>query len=211
LSHVSDLKEAVRQLGLKNIIVIGHSQGGNEAVTYAAEDQDRVSALIAEDGGYLLPGSTRAARRQAEANAGTASPRGPRNEFDTWKEVLASIITKDPSFKAIEAENRFKKTAEGKFIGRSDPSAGPIGEADSMMQPGAAEPYATRVKCPTMVIRGANDTSSPMEGALTLASLMPDTRLVVIVPDGPHGLHREKPAEFLAAVHGFLSLLTPAK
>jgi pimeloyl-ACP methyl ester carboxylesterase len=210
MTHVADMKEAVHQLGLKNIIVMGHSMGGNEAVVYAAEDAANVIALIAEDGGYMLPGSTHADRRAQDAKAGIPQRPAPKTEFATWDEVLASMIYAPPGTRELEAENRFRKTDDGRYVARMDPSVIATEEADSMMQPGATAPFAKRVTCPAMVIRGMDDNSFVMGGALALASLIQDMRLIVLVPGSGHGLHEMKPAEFVAAVEGFLNLVEPA-
>jgi pimeloyl-ACP methyl ester carboxylesterase len=211
MTHVADMKEAVHQLGLKNIILLGHSQGGNEAVVYAAEDAENVIALIAEDGGYMLPGSTHADRRARDALAGIPPRPASKTEFATWDEVIASLMFLPPEVRKLEAENLFRKTDDGHYVARADPSLTAIEEADSMMQPGATAPFAKRVKCPTMVIRGMNDDAFVMEATLTLASLIQDTRLIVLVPGAGHGLHEMKPAEFIAAVQGFLELVEPAQ
>ena len=76
-----------------------------------------------------------------------------------------------------------------------------------MMQRGATGPYARRVKCPAMVMRGGNDTAFTMPAADMLTSLIPNVRMEVVVPGAGHGLHRDQGVEFIALVRAFLSLI----
>jgi pimeloyl-ACP methyl ester carboxylesterase len=207
MNHVANVKEATRQLGLEHIIVIGHSQGGNEAVVFTAENADHVAALIAEDGGFMLAGSTHAAMKGGDPKTGAPPRTPPPSEFATWDEVAAANKGKSQ----LELDARFKKAENGHYVSRSDPAAGALMEADSMMQPGATGPFAQRVKCPAMVIRGGDDKAFALENAQTLTSLIADTRMMVVVPGAGHGLHSMKPAEFTAAVKGFLTLIPSAK
>ena len=90
-TNVACYKELARILGLKNIVVVGHSQGGNEAVVFAAENADNVVALVAEDGGYMSPDvKTNPERRAEDAKKGAPStPPSLGTEPITWEQALA--------------------------------------------------------------------------------------------------------------------------
>ncbi len=212
-SNVKCYKELVRILDLKNIVVIGHSQGGNEAVVFAAENADNVVALVAEDGGYMSPDVlTNPERRAEDAKRGTPATPHLGTEPITWEQALAA----EPGQMTAEerqamTEARFKPAGDGRFILRDDPSWMPISEGDSMMQRGATGPYARRVQCPTMVIRGGNDTAFTMAAADMLTALVPNVRMEVVVPGAGHGLHSDRRAEFIALVRAFLSVLPAQK
>lgn len=59
----------------------------------------------------------------------------------------------------------------------------------------------TRVTVPTLVIAGGPDSHVAQDAFLWLADRLPDARLVTI--DAGHCVHRDRPAEFLAAVREF--------
>ena len=209
MTNVNDLKQAVKQLGLKNIIVLGHSQGGNEAVTYASGDAN-VAALIAAGGGIMLDGDTapaEARNRQRSATAAAAAEDGVLQLGGSARLAAGDIpgVLADGSRESVQ-EDRGRQVCSSQRSGY-----GSLIGSGPMMQPGATEELAKRVVCPTMIIRGANDTSFKAPNADKLASLIKDMRLVRIVSGAPHGVFREKPAEFLAAVNGFLLFVAPAK
>jgi len=58
----TDVVEALDQLGLERVAVLGHSWGGNVALSVAAKYPERVSKLVLIDGGFsdwtLWPGAT---------------------------------------------------------------------------------------------------------------------------------------------------------
>jgi pimeloyl-ACP methyl ester carboxylesterase len=217
-TNVACYKELARILGLKNIVVVGHSQGGNEAVVFAAENADNVVALVAEDGGYMSPDvMTNPERRAEDAQRGIpATPPPPGTEPITWEQALAEAPwwapgQMTPEERQAATEARFKPTGDGRFILRDDPNWMPVSEADSMMQRGATAPYARRVKCPTMVMRGGNDTAFTMAAADMLTSLIPNVRMEAVVPGAGHGLQRDRRAEFIALVRAFLSVIPAQK
>jgi 3-oxoadipate enol-lactonase len=54
------------------------------------------------------------------------------------------------------------------------------------------------VRVPVTAVAGAADTASPVERAQEIADRVPTSRLVVL--DGPHMMHLERPAELSAAI-----------
>lgn len=62
---------------------------------------------------------------------------------------------------------------------------------------------AEHIDMPTLVLAGGPDSHIPQEQLVELVERLPDGRLVTI-PAGHH-VHRERPAEFVAALRDFLS------
>lgn len=60
------------------------------------------------------------------------------------------------------------------------------------------------ITAPTLVIGGGSTSPVPQQLLAKLAGLVPDATLVTIEGAG-HAVHRNRPAEFLAAVWSFLS------
>jgi pimeloyl-ACP methyl ester carboxylesterase len=67
-----------------------------------------------------------------------------------------------------------------------------------------------RVRVPTLVVWGAEDRIIPPAYATEYARLLPDAS-VVQFPECGHSPAREKPAEFAAAILGFLRERSPAE
>lgn len=61
----------------------------------------------------------------------------------------------------------------------------------------------SRVRCPTLVVRGTRDPIVPQQWAEEAARLLPDGRLVNI-PGGPHAANYTMPLEFVNIVRPFL-------
>ena len=64
-------------------------------------------------------------------------------------------------------------------------------------------PLLPRITAPTLVVWGAHDPLVPLEHGRTIAAGIPDARLVVLA-DAAHNPMIDRPAEFNAAVRGFL-------
>ena len=61
-------------------------------------------------------------------------------------------------------------------------------------------PYVEAMRCPTLVVRGAESPLFKVEYAERMTQINPMIRLVTI-PDAGHLVHCEQPAAFLEAVH----------
>jgi pimeloyl-ACP methyl ester carboxylesterase len=59
------------------------------------------------------------------------------------------------------------------------------------------------IRCPTLIVRGAESPLLSGEGAAAFAAEIPGARIAVIEAAG-HNLHLEQPEAFLAAVQPFL-------
>ena len=183
-----DIAEAIDQLGLARVIVMGHSVGARASMVCAALQPDRVSKLILEDPPLL--------------------PRLNRAQADRRREAFRQHVErfKSMSIEAIAAEGRaasplwhpddFPAWAEAKT--QVDPSAMPIYERpwqDEMVD----------ITAPTLLIRGDH-----AKGSLVTAELADEARLInphisnALVRCAGHNVRRENFPDFIAAVRRFL-------
>jgi 3-oxoadipate enol-lactonase len=139
-------------LGLRSVILVGHSTGGAAAYQFAARHPDRVSRLILEEPAPPWPLPPRPLTR----------PAGPL-DFD-WDVTALSAELRDPPPSWREA----------------------LGLIDA----------------PTLIVGGGPASHVDQDRLAEMASLIPRCELITI-PAG-HLVHAARPAEFAAAVAGFL-------
>ncbi|GAB4051073.1 alpha/beta fold hydrolase [Catellatospora paridis] len=154
---VADVAGLLDALGLKRVVLIGHSLGGVVAYLFAARHPERVDALVVEDAGLMYPRTP-------------VPPQRPEGElsFD-WDAVLALRSQID------EPDPRWRDEARG-------------------------------ITVPTLLISGGPASYVRQETIAELAQALPHGELSVI--DAGHMVHQERPAEFVAAVRGFLTSRT---
>lgn len=197
---VRDLEAVVDTLGLERFPLLGISQGGPVAITYAVRHPERVSHLVLY-GTYVqgrrLRGRTREEREEQEALATLMRLRWGRD---------------DPSFRAMFAAEFIPGANEEQKrwfndlcrISASAESAmrfyRAFGEVD-------ATALLSQVSAPTLVLHATDDKRVPLDQAQRLAAEIRGARFVAL--DGRnHILLEDEPAwpRFVAEVRRFLGV-----
>ena len=196
---VEDFETVVDDLGLERFPILGLSQGGAIAVTYAARHPERVSHLVLV-GAYC---EGRLARAKTDEQV-----REAKLQFEM---VRLGWGKDDPSFR------RF-------FVSRFIPDGSPElwdsfaellrrttspENAAQLLETWAdidVKDVARKVKAPTLVLHSRDDASIPWEQGRMLASLIPGARLVPLSSRN-HLLRADEPAwtQFLSEIDSFLS------
>ncbi len=193
--------EAVRQaLGLERFILVGHSMGGLNAVSYTVQHPQRVRALVLVDVG------------PESAHEGVDNivrfTRGPDDlEFDQFVE-MAHRFNQRRSIENIRERmrHRLKPTENGKFTWKFDSR---FRKEDNGLKIGSQlsndETWQLfrQVSVPTLLIRGAESDVLTKDVAERAEREMQHARLV-IVPDAGHSVPGDNPDDFTAAVRTFL-------
>lgn len=196
---VDDLATVVDAVGLERFPLLGVSQGGPVAIAYAVQHPERVSRLVlagAYARGRRVRASSDAERRSAEldlevARVGWEQQDGsfmqvfasqflPSGTREQWQDFIDFLRISTPPANAV----RFLEV-----FGRIDVSA-----------------IAGQVQCPTLILQSRNDVRVPRSQAMELASLIPDSRLVLL-DSSNHLLTDHEPAwrDFLSQLESFLS------
>lgn len=191
---VRDLEAVVDATGLERFAVLGVSQGAAIAVAYAERHPTRVSDLVLY-GGYARGRRGRGQREEEEAliaaiRAGWTSdesayrhlfsmlflPRGTPEQMAWYDELLRTTTSAEAAVRLFRAR-------------------GALDVVD----------VARRVTVRTLVIHARDDRVVPVEEGRSLASLIPDARLVVL-DSANHILLADEPAwdQFLQELHEFL-------
>jgi pimeloyl-ACP methyl ester carboxylesterase len=200
--------EALRaELGLERIDLLGHSAGGNVALSYAAAYPDRIGHLV-----LLSPGLQPLGLDLTDAQQQAAMRR--RSAEPWYSDAQAAIQAAEAG--ADSAENRLRYMPF--FYGRWDDAArahAQVGVSEraravqaGFYAAGAFDPPATRaglarVTGPVMMYVGEVEIGPTAELAAEAAGLFPGWELTV-QPGAGHYPWLDDPARFTATVLAFL-------
>jgi 3-oxoadipate enol-lactonase len=186
-----DILDVAERAGARSFDLCGVSLGGLISLWMAAHAPDRVTALVASNTAARI-GSEEIwqARIDAIAEGGIAA---------ISEAALGRFFT--PGFATVNPE--VYDRSEGILLG-TDPDAyiaccAALREADLRELVGA-------IHCPTLVIGGSEDISTPPDQAEWLHESIEGSRLVIL-GGAPHFANLEQPEPWRKAVTGFLAEL----
>lgn len=194
---VSDLEAVVDGLALERFDLLGMSQGGTIAATYAARHPERVRRIVIY-GGYLV-GRARREEPSAKVEA----------------ELLAELArvgwgTPNPAFRRVFATlflpgatpEQYREFDELQRVSASADVASRIRRTFNEVD---AQDEARRIVAPTLVAHARHDGIVPFEEGARAASVIPGARFVPIESSN-HILLADEPAwpAFLAELRSFL-------
>jgi pimeloyl-ACP methyl ester carboxylesterase/DNA-binding winged helix-turn-helix (wHTH) protein len=196
---VDDLGVVVDDIGLERFSLLGVSQGGAVAVTYAARHPERVSHLVLY-GTYALGRTMRAKtssqRRQAAVMLDVVeSAWGEDNSM--FRQMFAAQFMPEGSTEQWDAFDEHQRlTASPENARRLLATASTIDVTD----------VAPLVRTPTLVLHATDDRRVPYEQGQLLAALIPGARLVAL-PSCNHLLLDGETAwsRFLQEIDAFLA------
>jgi len=198
---VADLETVVDAAGLERFILLGISQGGPVAITYAARHPERVRGLILF-GTFMQGRRVRAAnaQEQEEARVQVQLVRlGWGQDNATFRRVFAMQFMPDGTQQQWEAFDELQRRTTSTSNAVRFVEA--FGDIDVSNIVGA-------VSAPSLVIHCRDDIRLPLEGGRQLAALLPHSRLVIL-DSANHLLLEGEPAwpRFLAEVDAFTAEL----
>ena len=194
-----DIRGFIESQSLDRPVVIGHSMGGMNAMTFAAEHPDQLRALILIDVG---PGVNVDGVNQVRQFVA-----GPyeMDSLDAWVDMTHQYYpfrSKEGIRKRLEVSLR--ETPEGKMAKMFDErfrEADFRGVADA--RTGIWE-TAIALTVPTLLLHGENSPVLKREQAEEFAEKAPVVKLVTI-PEAGHSVAGDQPEAFVEAVRDFLS------
>ncbi|MEY3561528.1 MAG: hypothetical protein RL068_680, partial [Actinomycetota bacterium] len=183
----------------KEVVILGHSAGGNLAAGYAAKHPERVDKLILLDPAIYTAGGT--------------------PDYLTWifdipqlnhvgPALVSSIATS--GLELLDASYYDKSMVTEQVIAKYTVPLKVAGwekafwEFNKAPRNTGVDQELAAITMETLVITGDNDEVVPTSDSIRLASELPNASLVV-VEDSGHLPNEEKPAEFVAAVSSFLN------
>jgi len=186
-----DLRALLEHQDARDPVLMGHSMGGHIALDHTAL-HDRVRALVAIEIVRGVQSRERRVLRLALA---------ARRTYLTREAALARYRFLPPAPNASErlrasiAEHSVQQEPDGRFGFKFDPRW--------FMLPTSQRPPLGGIRCPTLIVRGAQSELLSAEGAAAFAAEIPAARVAVIEAAG-HNLQIEQPEAFLAATLPFL-------
>jgi pimeloyl-ACP methyl ester carboxylesterase len=186
-----DLAALLEHLGAREPLLMGHSMGGHVALEHCAL-QGSVRALVAIEIVRGAPTRERRAMRLALA---------VRRSYRTREEAIERYRFLPPAPNASEelrariAAWSVREEPDGRFGFKFDPRWFSLAPT----KPAAL----SEIRCPTLIVRGAQSPLLSAEGAAAFAAEIPNAE-VAVIEGGGHNLQLEQPKAFLAAVQPFL-------
>jgi pimeloyl-ACP methyl ester carboxylesterase len=188
-AYVSDAAAFIQKLGLRRVVVLGHSLGGLNAYQLAAWHPELVKALIIEDIGAVVP------------EFGPATEGWPLR-FDSMRHVQE--WTEQKGFKddayfqesLVEYPDGWGFRFDYEKLALSMRLIGGDWWRDWLAS-----------TCPALLIHGHKSWVLETGHAREMAAKRPDTKLIEF-PDCGHTIHDAAPGEFYKAVSGFLEKIS---
>lgn len=192
-----DLLGLMDVLGWARMIVVGHSMGGHNAMTFAAWHPERVAALVIVDSRPVIP----AERLTVMHARGRRLPRLHPSEDAAVQSfrLLPRETAADPALLAHVARAGLMQR-NGGWGWRFDPAT------HGARQPVDAWPLLSRITAPTLITRAALSPVLTQEMAERLQASVPNASLITI-PGAYHHLTLDRPKEFTTALTTFLDTL----
>jgi esterase len=193
-----DVRGFVNKLGLDRFVLVGMSMGAINALAFAVNYVEKLSALVLIDAGPEV--RRRGSSRIRDFVNGGAKP----ESLDAIIErALAFNPRRDPKVLRRSLMHNLRQQTDGTWVWKYDRQRfQQMGEAHAAERQGLADGLA-RVTCPTLVVRGAESDVFHEEDAVRLAQRLPDGRHITIARAG-HTVQGDNPKDLAAALRDFL-------
>jgi pimeloyl-ACP methyl ester carboxylesterase len=202
-AYVGDIEKLVAHLGLQDFSIVGHSMGGAVGYVYAARHPDHVQRLLVEDIGPGSSTHTAGAGRILREMSGTPSG------FDALEAVRAywRSIRPDITDEALASriEHTVRRADDGRWEWKLD-MAGIAAARQSGDPAGPVDLWACveSLRCPTLVVRGAQSDFLPVQACVEMTKRQPLLRWTEVANAG-HYVHDDNPRAFIELVLDFLA------
>jgi lipase len=193
-THVADLLDTIRQLGVKRVTWVGHSFGGRLAAAAAAQEPELTQRLVLLDPASEVPAA--AALRSAEVERldwSFATRDGAVNALLSGNQVAS----RPEEVAAAYAAADLRKGPDGRLRFSFSPSAVVVAWSEMVLP---APPVAP---LPTLMVRPAVPLFDPAAREARYSDALGDLLSTVTVPNG-HNVLWEAPEETISAIERFL-------
>jgi pimeloyl-ACP methyl ester carboxylesterase len=193
-AHVADVVHVIRLLGLRRLVLIGHSMGGEIAMRVAMQCAKRIIGLVIVDFGPTLnPEGMKHVRAEVEASHQTYRC---VQDYASWLAARRPLVSKDVLLGVANCALREQGT-EG-FKLKADPAIMRFSDDEPSLWT-----VLPQMNWPVLVVRGAGSALLSRDVAERMVESMPDARLQS-VPMAGHAVMLDNPEGFAGAVSPFL-------
>jgi len=205
-TQVEDLASLIETLNLRSVTLVGHSMGGANAICYAAEHPETVTALVViESAPEVLRSGVEQLRRLLAVG----------DSFGSLDEAVAAFREFFPYANTEQLERRVRASfivnEDGVFVWDFDPVF-----RDATVRPPEPDPgqrrladlwdSADRIQCPTMIVRGSETDMLTPEAIQRLHRRIAGSR-VSLIEDAGHPVPTDQPAALALNIREFLQSL----
>ena len=208
-TQVEDLEAIVEALGLRTVTLIGHSMGGANAICYAADNAEIVTAVVVIE---TAPEVLRSGIEQLRRLLGT------RASFPSLDDAVEAFRPYLPYATTEQVERRVLASLvpneDGVYAWHFDPIL-----RDPLSRPPDADPGqrrlsdlwdgADRLQCPTMIVRGQETDMLTPEAIQRLHRRVSGSR-VSLIEDAGHSVPTDQPAALSLNIREFLQSVASA-
>lgn len=215
--QLADIERIRRILGVPKLTLVGHSFGGFLAALYAAEFPERVERLVLIAPAEMLvmpqPGGgifEAVKKRLGDEESVDEFNRYLGRFFQTFgtafaksEEELVAINREFAQYFAAALEAEGYSAAAARPADGLDAGWMPFGLYFGLGMQYDLTPGLERIRCPVLIVRGADDFAFSEAGLRTYAQSLPEAQ-VVTIEDAAHFSLDDRPEEVAAAVRAFL-------
>lgn len=184
---------AAAALGWRRPTFVAMSLGGLTALTAATIQPGRIAGLVIVDVvPTIAPEGAQAVRRQLDT------------DFASFDDAVAHALAFNPRRSEANVRERLghsmRERPDGRWVYKLDPAIGPEATHDLV----ALWHRMRTIRCPALLVRGAESPMLTDEGANRFRTTIPGARVATVAGAG-HSVMGDNPAGFLAAVRPFLA------
>ncbi len=198
-AFVADLAAFCESLNLNSFVLVGHSMGGRNSMSFAGRYPEKLSRLIVVDIGPVID--------PAGAERITREIRDIPEEFDSF-EAAAEYMGRQNRYASDAVLRRrlhysTRELPNGKIGWRYDLTIREQRRQGTGAPPVDLWPALPKIACPTLIVRGADSDLLSPEVAQRMVDTIANSRLVEIERAG-HMVFEDNPEDFVVAVREFL-------
>lgn len=199
-AQLGDLQAFTDRLGLDDFLLVGMSLGAMIAIAHAATHSSRLAGLVAIDAAppfSLGPG----VRRIADFKS--------RGQFDSVEELVeharAFNPRRDPRLLRRSLLHNIRQGRDGKLTWKYDRRALGLRRIESLVGEFAAlTGVEASIKCPVLIVRGAESDVLSERQADGFARSLPNGRWTTVA-DAGHTVQGDNPRELTSALRRFMA------
>ncbi len=196
--HAADIAAFIAALGLHEPMLVGMSMGGINAVACAARDGARLRGLVAVDVGPDL---------QFDAVDRLLRGLGAYREFDSPAQAASRLSAlgarRDRALLERTLRHNLRQRSDGRWTWKYDPrTLFDLTTAEILDPRQALWGRLSAIRCPALVVRGADSEIFSPADADRFARALRDGRCVT-VPAARHSVQTDNPGGLAAAIVSF--------
>jgi pimeloyl-ACP methyl ester carboxylesterase len=193
-AFAGDIAAVLDAYGWDRATLVAMSLGGLNAIAFAAARPERVAALVVVD---VVPTVAAAGKQAIGKQLAIRS-------FETFDAAVQHARAFNPRRTVANIRERLhhamRRDADGRWVYKFDPGIGAAAGRD----PESLWWAVGRLRCPALLVRGAESNILTDDGAARFVRTVPGSQVAVVAGAG-HSVMGDNPAGFLAAVQPFLA------